>query len=885
MRFYTCLLLLFTAFVMGNARNCSRNQHVGGVLDQSSHIGREQKIAMEIAAQDFCRIGNDICSCPSLILKDSKGNPSKSYYEVMDLMTTGQVKAIIGTISPQEATLVSEFDEVTKNIPIISLAPTATSSFPESETMSSFVQMSHDVKIHMQCIAAIVGHFRWRKVTPIYEDNTTFSSSPGLVTLLSDALQVVDSIVEHPLAFPPLRSLSNPSIYIEKELTKLKMKENRVFILLKSSPASCFLLFEKAKQLGMMEKGYAWIISDEISSLLDSVDQSVILSMQGVIGFKTNLADTSERFENFKLQFRKRFRRKYPDEEYLNPSMHALRAYDATSVAMKAIQVSKGSSNSTSSVNLYETITQTKLNGVSGVISFKDGKLAQLPTFRIINVIGRSYREIDFWSPEFGFFDDNLGSKEENLNLIYWPGGIQRIPTGMAMRNEGRPLKIGVPARGAFKQFVNVSYDPYTNETHVTGFSIQVFEAAAKKLNYSLSYVFIPYYGSYDDMVADVHNKTLDGGVGDTEIMADRYEYVEFSQPYLDSGLVIVVPVKPKIMKGRFIFFYAFTTKLWIILLAMTIGTVSVVWLNEHVHGNDEFVAASTFEYVSKMLWFAVSILSLAHRERINNNLSRLVLATWFCVNVIVAACFTATLSSIITISKFQPSINLQSNAFIGCNQNSFITHYLVNVLHFKPEKIKQFSSIDDYDVAFKKKEISAAFFVAPHANVFLAKYCHGYEKIGHAYKLGGFGFMFQKGSPLVDDISRAILKVTQSGYVKTLEKRMLDSLSNCSRLPEDQSRDSVGLGPGPFAGLFMISGSISAFVFFTALARVVINHRDLIFQFRQRNEPAVVRNDVSRCSGCRRKVSLTGFRCRCVDMFCAEYRCSDRYNDGGVGG
>ncbi|KAL8244373.1 hypothetical protein R6Q59_010631, partial [Mikania micrantha] len=52
-----------------------------------------------------------------------------------------------------------------------------------------------------------------------------------------------------------------------------------------------------------------------------------------------------------------------------------------------------------------------------------------------------------------------------------------------------------------------------------------------------------------------------------------------------------------------------------------------------------------------------------------------------------------------------------------------------------------------------------------------------------------------------------------------------------------------------------------------------------------KRNEPAVVRNDVSRCSGCRRKVSLTGFRCRCVDMFCAEYRCSDRYNDGGVGG
>ncbi|MFS7938745.1 hypothetical protein Hanom_Chr05g00443401 [Helianthus anomalus] len=97
--------------------------------------------------------------------------------------------------------------------------------------------------------------------------------------------------------------------------------------------------------------------------------------------------------------------------------------------------------------------------------------------------------------------------------------------------------------------------------------------------------------------------------------MADRYECVEFSQPYLDFGLVIVVPVKPNIMKERFIFFYAFTRKLWIILLAMTIGTVSVVWFNEHTHGNSEFVVTSIFEYASKMLWFAVAVLSFAHSK------------------------------------------------------------------------------------------------------------------------------------------------------------------------------------------------------------------------------------------------------------------------------
>ncbi|KAL9248391.1 hypothetical protein vseg_021716 [Gypsophila vaccaria] len=34
----------------------------------------------------------------------------------------------------------------------------------------------------------------------------------------------------------------------------------------------------------------------------------------------------------------------------------------------------------------------------------------------------------------------------------------------------------------------------------------------------------------------------------------------------------------------------------------------------------------------------------------------------------------------------------------------------------------------------------------------------------------------------------------------------------------------------------------------------------------------------VKRCSGCRKRVGLTGFRCRCGDLFCAQHRYSDRH-------
>ncbi|KAL2326468.1 hypothetical protein Fmac_025526 [Flemingia macrophylla] len=42
---------------------------------------------------------------------------------------------------------------------------------------------------------------------------------------------------------------------------------------------------------------------------------------------------------------------------------------------------------------------------------------------------------------------------------------------------------------------------------------------------------------------------------------------------------------------------------------------------------------------------------------------------------------------------------------------------------------------------------------------------------------------------------------------------------------------------------------------------------------------PSHPKRAVNRCSGCRRRVGLTGFRCRCGDLFCADHRYSDRHD------
>ncbi|KAI3818678.1 hypothetical protein L1987_12493 [Smallanthus sonchifolius] len=57
------------------------------------------------------------------------------------------------------------------------------------------------------------------------------------------------------------------------------------------------------------------------------------------------------------------------------------------------------------------------------------------------------------------------------------------------------------------------------------------------------------------------------------------------------------------------------------------------------------------------------------------------------------------------------------------------------------------------------------------------------------------------------------------------------------------------------------------------------VNVLDEELKDTKRSEVVVVKKEVSRCSGCRKKVGLTGFRCRCGDLFCAEHRYSDRHD------
>ncbi|XP_038994863.1 glutamate receptor 1.3-like [Hibiscus syriacus] len=152
-----------------------------------------------------------------------------------------------------------------------------------------------------------------------------------------------------------------------------------------------------------------------------------------------------------------------------------------------------------------------------------------------------------------------------------------------------------------------------------------------------------------------------------------------------------------------------------------------------------------------------------------------------------------------------------KTNAIVGCDmEDSIMAEYLVEFVGFQRKNMKHIapSSIDDYAKALSSGNIKVAFFWAPYWDVFGAKYCKGFRAWGPKCDLRGSSIIFPRGCPFVPDMAEAMLRLRVSGKLDQMKEEMLSS-SDCSSSTIGGTIKR-GIGPGPFSGLFILSGSTS---------------------------------------------------------------------------
>ncbi|KAM7480973.1 hypothetical protein LguiB_005556 [Lonicera macranthoides] len=438
-------------------------------------------------------------------------------------------------------------------VPIISF--TATSPSLTSLQSEYFVRATLNDSSQVNALTAIIQAFGWRNVVPIYVDD---DFGEGIIPSLIDALNEIGTHI-------PYRRVINPSVIDQEiiaELYKLMTMQTRVFVLHMTKSLGSRVL-NKAQEVGMMSEGFVWIVSNGITNAFSLVGTSLVGSFKGVIGVKPYVP-RSKMIKDFIL----RWIGKYSKD--VNVNVYGIWAYDATtSLAMAVEKIGYINSNfkkmdsSRNSVNLGKylrrVISSTRFNGLSGDFHIVNRQL-QSSIFEIINGIGDGERVIGFWTKKNGFVKELNSMKKVDAGDIIWPGESTSVPKGWVIPTNGKKLRIGIPVKDGFSDFVKLIRDPSTNTIRVAGFCIDVFGAVMAALPYVVPFEYIPFAkpdgsaaGSYDELVYQVFLGNFDAVVGDVTIRANRSKYVDFTLPFTESGINMIVPVKDRKAKNAWI--------------------------------------------------------------------------------------------------------------------------------------------------------------------------------------------------------------------------------------------------------------------------------------------------------------------------------------------
>ncbi|KAG8050141.1 hypothetical protein GUJ93_ZPchr0009g587 [Zizania palustris] len=808
-----------------------RRVDVGVILDRSTWLGNISWACMELAMEDFYADveHSNFSSRLRLHLRDTGPDAVAAASAGVDLLKNVRVQAIIGPQTSTQAKFLAELGNKS-SVPVISFSANRPSR--SCSQTPYFFRAAWNDSSQAEAIASLVQRFNWREVIPVFESD---DSNARFIPDLVDALRRAEIRVPSRCRIPP----SAGTDAIKRAISSLKENWTSVFVV-RMSYQLALKFFRHAKNAGMMNQGFVWIAAYGLTDIFDIVGSPAFDVMQGVIGIKPYVQD-SKKVQNFRQRWRHKYQSENPGTSLSEPTTSGLYAYDTVwalaLAAEKAGDVSSDSplseesngptdfgriKTSPAAANLWSTLLKIDFTGISGEFHIQDMNLLSM-TYEIVNIVGKEQRTVGFWTPRFNI-SKSLNTTVD-IDAIVWPGGDATTPRGWLFPMN-KALKIGVPAKPGFSGFIR-----YEKDTP-KGFCIDVFEEVTKLLPYKIPHKYQVFgnekgesNGTYDELVYRVYSKEFDAVVGDITILANRSLYVDFTLPFTESGVRMLVPVHDQRHKTAWTFLQPLTASLWLGTGAFFVFTGCVVWLIEH-RTNEEFRGPPVSQ-IGTIFYFSFSTLVFAHRQRIVNNLSRIAIVIWVFVVLILQQSYTASLSSILTVEQLQPTVTslddvIRRGGNVGYLNDSFMPNFLMR-LKIDESKLIAFDSPDEYNEALSTGRVAVIVDEIPYLKVFLSKFCHNYTMVGPTYKFDGFGFAFPQGSPLTSEISRGILNFTSSNKMAQLEKQLYGD-TTCPDKDDSQNSSSITLHS--FLGLFIITGVSTSLALILHVVITLYNHQ-----------------------------------------------------------
>ncbi|KAA8495530.1 Glutamate NMDA receptor subunit 1 [Porphyridium purpureum] len=338
----------------------------------------------------------------------------------------------------------------------------------------------------------------------------------------------------------------------------------------------------------------------------------------------------------------------------------------------------------------------------------------------------------------------------------------------------------------------------------------------------------------FDDLVPFLENGTVDFVIDWVTMYSSRLNKVDFTTSYFDLGLIVVtrtIPPPPAIDALNFL--SPFSWSLWLLIGAFTILAALLFTLFESGRNRD-FAAYYRSQSFGKALYTSIALLmaQLAHKPVTGEGF--VLSIAWLIFTFIVAAAYTARLTSFLTLQKQISTFNgiqdLQRSRGVTIAEaavlvDSSISLYVdQNILDCDDVCLPEqrlytpcFSIQECFDLVLDGT-VRATIMDSPIADLYITSECTELAARGSLFALQNYGIALRKDAPFRRDLDSAILVARSENVVEASRNRILgSSVSICSL---DDSSDRMEFNQ--LSGLFLVTAgfiSISLLLFLLRLA------------------------------------------------------------------
>lgn len=294
-----------------------------------------------------------------------------------------------------------------------------------------------------------------------------------------------------------------------------------------------------------------------------------------------------------------------------------------------------------------------------------------------------------------------------------------------------------------------------------TGLSIELWQDIAADLGVRYRWQETDLAGLLDGVQAD----TLDAAVAALTITAEREQEVDFTHPFVVSGLGIAVQARQgtgwvatirQLVSINFI-------KVVGALLGLLLLVGMLVWLFERRKNPEQFGGSAGEGIVSGFWWSAVTMTTVGYGDKAPTTLGgRLLAIVWMFTAIILVSSFTAAITSALTVSRLEGPVQGPDDlpgARVGSIPASTSASYLErHRVGFLPVETPA-----DGLAALAAGEIEAFVYDAPILQYLIKTNYEGTLRVlPNTFERQYYGFALPKDSPLREPVNRVLLQTIE---------------------------------------------------------------------------------------------------------------------------